>query len=494
MKYLKRITLLLGFAGLFSCADDYLEVQPSEFLMQEDILDAGEENPAVLDGFLVGLYNTMYTAGSGGTNLRHDDFGQKGWDIYSDMLSSDMVLAGNNYGWYSYIANLTGTENYASNTSYMPWRYYYRIIRGANALIEGYDLNNLPVSEGERSALGQALALRAYQYYNLMNLYVTDNMNPSLPAIPLKLNTENEPQPISSTGDVYNQIIADLELAVELLDNTSRTNKRNISKDVARGMLAYAYAAIGRNAEAAAQAKAVIDEGNFPLLTAQDLVYSSSTQSGGGFNDINTPGWMWGQDLTLEIGLDLVSWWGQMDRYTFSYAWAGDPKAIDASLYAAIPSTDVRKGQFVGLGNRQASNKFFDPGRTAGGQREVTTDYIYMRIEEMYLLYAETAAKSGAEGGEAGARQILREFLDIRIPDSSYVDGLSGQALIDEIKLQSRIEFWGEGRSYWLMKRNHETRTRGSNHLWFAGESFSYDDPRLSIDIPQAEVDNNPNL
>lgn len=494
MKYLKRITLLLGFAGLFSCADDYLEVQPNEFLSEEDIIDAGQNNPEILTGFLVGLYNTMYTAGSGGTNLRHDDFGQKSWDIYTDMLSSDMVLAGNTYGWYSYIANLTATVNYTSNSSYMPWRYYYRIIRGANALIADADVNNLPTLPEARSVLGQALAIRAYQYYNLMQLYVKDNTDLSSPAIPLKLNTEADPQGLSTTGEVYNQIIADLELAVELLENGTRTNKREINKDVARGMLAYAYAAIGRNAEAAAQAKAVIDEGNFPLLTAQDLVYSSSTQSGGGFNDVNTPGWMWGQDLTLEIGLDLVSWWGQMDYYTYSYAWAGDPKAIDASLYAAIPANDVRKGQFVGLGSKQPRNKFFDPGRTAGGQREVTTDYIYMRIEEMHLLYAETAAKSGAEGGEAGARQVLREFLDIRIPDSSYVDGLSGQALVDEIKLQSRIELWGEGRSYWLMKRNQETRTRGSNHLWFAGESFSYDDPRLSITIPQAEVDNNPNL
>lgn len=494
MKYLKRITILLSVAAITACSEDYLEVQPNEFLAVEDIVDAGQDRPEILEGFLVGLYNTMYTPGSGGTDLRHDDFGQKGWDIYSDMLSHDMTLGGNTYGWYSYICNLTGTENYASNTSYMPWRYYYRIIRGANALIEGYDLENFPTDQGSRSALGQALAIRGYQYFNLMNLYVEDNTDLSAQAIPLKLNLDPEPVGLSTTGEVYNQIISDLSMAVELLDNSTRLNKRNINKDVARGMLAYAYAAVGRNAEAAAQAKAVMDEGNFPLLTAQDLVYSSATQSGGGFNDINTPGWMWGQDLTLEIGLDLVSWWGQVDRYTYSYAWAGDPKVIDNNLYAMIPSNDVRKSQFVGLGNKLPSNKFFDPGRTAGGQREVTTDYVYMRIEEMYLLYAETAAKSGAEGGEAGAKQALRTFLDIRIPDSSYVDGLSGQDLIDEISKQTRIELWGEGKSYWLMKRNHETRTRGSNHLWFSGESFQYDDPRLTIEIPQAEIDNNPNL
>ena len=117
-----------------------------------------------------------------------------------------------------------------------------------------------------------------------------------------------------------------------------------------------------------------------------------------------------------------------------------------------------------------------------------------MRIEEMYLLYAETAAKSGAEGGEAGARQALRDIMEIRVPDASYVDALSGQELIDEILIQQRIEFWGEGKTYLLMKRNQETRTRGANHLFFAGESFQYNDPRLTLDIPQAEVQNNPNI
>ena len=495
MKYLIKISFMVFAAGLFTaCSEDYLEVTPSQTLTSEDINEAGQYNPAILDGYLVGLYNTMYTTGSGGTNLRHDDFGQKSWDIYYDMLGSDMVLAGNTYGWYSYIANYTATEDYTSNSSYMPWRYYYRIIRGANTLIGGYDFDAIPEDAESRAKLGQGLSIRGYSYLNLMHLYVNDNTDLSSPAIPLMLEPTLDPLPISTTGEVYNQIISDLELAVELLENGPRNNKRTINKDVARGILGYAYAAIGRNAEAAAVTKAVIDEGNFPLLTAEDLVYDMATGSGGGFNDVNTPAWMWGQDVTLEMGLDLVSWWGQVDQYTYSYTWAGDPKTIDNSLYAEIPANDVRKTQFVGLGQKKPTNKFFAPDRVSGGQRSVVTDYIYMRIEEMYLLYAETAAKSGAEGGEAGARQALRDIMEIRVPDASYVDALSGQELIDEILIQQRIEFWGEGKTYLLMKRNQETRTRGANHLFFAGESFQYNDPRLTLDIPQAEVQNNPNI
>ncbi len=494
MKYLIKISLFIFAAGLVSCSEDYLETRPSEELSSEDINNAGQYNPQVLDGYLVGLYNTMYTTGSGGTNLRHDDFGQKGWDIYTDMLGSDMVLAGNTYGWYSYIANYTATVDYTSNSSYMPWRYYYRIIRGANTLIGGYDLNAIPDDAESKSKLGQGLAIRGYSYLNLMHLYVNDNTDLSSPAVPLMLEANLDALPLSTTGEVYNQIITDLELAVELLDNGPRSNKRDINKDVARGILGYAYAAVGRNAEAAAVTKAVIDEGNFPLLTAEELAYDNATASGGGFNNINTPAWMWGQDVTLEMGLDLVSWWGQVDNYTYSYAYAGDPKTIDNDLYAQISSDDVRKKQFVGLGQKKPTGKFYAPDRSPGGQRSVVTDYIYMRIEEMYLLYAETAAKSGAEGGEAGARQALKDLMEIRVDDASYVDALSGQALIDEIRLQTRIELWGEGKTYWSMKRNQETRTRGANHLFFAGESFQYNDPRLTLDIPQSEIQNNPNI
>jgi hypothetical protein len=88
----------------------------------------------------------------------------------------------------------------------------------------------------------------------------------------------------------------------------------------------------------------------------------------------------------------------------------------------------------------------------------------------------------------------LKELLKLRITDYSYVDALSGKALQDEIYLQTRIEFWGEGKSYLAMKRNKATITRGSNHLFFAGQSFAYDSDELTFPIPQAEVLNNPNL
>ena len=134
--------------------------------------------------------------------------------------------------------------------------------------------------------------------------------------------------------------------------------------------------------------------------------------------------------------------------------------------------------------------KFYDASRVpAGASGTVTADYIYMRVAEMYLLNAEASAKSN---DDAGARTSLKAVLDLRLDDSSYVDALSGQALLDEIYLQTRIELWGEGKSYLALKRNKETATRGDNHLTFVGEPISYDDERMTYEIPESEIQNNP--
>ncbi len=84
--------------------------------------------------------------------------------------------------------------------------------------------------------------------------------------------------------------------------------------------------------------------------------------------------------------------------------------------------------------------------------------------------------------------------MDHRIPDTSYLDALSGADLQDEVYLQTRIELWGEGKSYLAMKRLRKTITRGSNWLDFAGQSFDYNDERLTFEIPEIEIRNNPNI
>ncbi len=497
---MKKILILSSLMGMLltttSCREEFLQSEPTETLA----------NPPA-QAKLNGLYLMMVNTGTGGTT-GHDDYGQKGYDLVSDMLSADMVLSGVTYGWYRNIANLTATTDFTNNANYQPWRYYYRIAYAANDVIAGLGGNDaVPASAADKAAMGQAKAMRAYAYFYLTQ-YFTTKYDPAAPAIPLYIDAGVQAQPKAKQSEIYAQIVKDLTDAVSLLQGFSRANKGVINQDVAKGLLAYTYAAMGENANAATLSQEIIAK--FPKTTKEETVFDEVTGSGGGFNDLKTNSWMWGFDLTEANDLDLISWWGQADIFTYSYSWVGDAKSIDLDLYNAIRTDDIRKNQFVSI-NETAdgftmapanapgafdypsvpANKFYAPGRTIGGQRIITTDYLFMRADEFHLLAAETLAKSG---NEAQAKDILKNFLTDRLNNVSYIDGLSGAALLNEIYLQTKIELWGEGKSYLAMKRNKATIKRGPNHLFFAGQTFSYDDDRLSMDIPQAEINNNPKL
>ena len=101
-------------------------------------------------------------------------------------------------------------------------------------------------------------------------------------------------------------------------------------------------------------------------------------------------------------------------------------------------------------------------------------------------------AKIGAEeDAKTRLKQILAERFD-SAADYAYVDTLTGQALIDEIYLQTRIEFFAEGKSLFALKRNKANVVRGTNHLYLVDEVIPYNDDRLTLEIPLLEVQNNP--
>lgn len=485
-KILKTTLILSSFILLWGCEDEFLEKQPSEFITQDQVADAAAVNPDVVAGTMTGIYSQMFETETGGTT-GHDDFGHKGYDLFADMLASDVALSVSTYGWYrASITEYQATQDFTFTDNYQVWRYYYRIVRSANTVIDALGGNDAePELEENKWILGQAKAIRAHSYFYLTQ-YFQKTYNPSEEILPIYTSTADENGPKVAASVIYDLIEDDLTSAIDLLQTFNRPTKAEINLDVAKGILAYVYAAMGRDGEAANLTAEIIEASNFPIMTQAEVL--------GGFNNLDTPGWMWGVDLNVDTGVGLVSWWGQMDYYSYSYAAVGDPKVIDSDLYDQIPDNDVRKNQFNfnpgDITHLQPHFKFYDENRVVfGASQLVNADYVYMRISEMYLLHAETAAKSG---NEASAKTALKALLDLRIPDSSYVDGLSGQALLDEIYFQTRVELWAEGKTYLALKRNGRSVNRGPNHLSFVGETISHDDERMTFEIPELEILNNP--
>ncbi|MCL5246890.1 RagB/SusD family nutrient uptake outer membrane protein [Cellulophaga sp. 20_2_10] len=507
--YKKSILMFSIAATLVGCNEDFLEETPTEFVSADDVAQTGEIYPEILEGTLRGVYAMMYTTGTGGTT-RHEDFGQKGYDVNSDLLSGDMALTQNSYSRYVNVAQLLVTTDYTqTQANYTTWRYYYRIIGSANNIIAASGGNDAVITDENKHTIGQAKALRAYAYFYLTQFFIPE-YTPDSKILPLYItDTKGVAVEQSRTEDVYNQIISDLNEAITLLGDFGRVSKYEIDQNIAKGLLAYVYGSMGTsdaNLKAKDLAEEVIAGTGAPLTSYKQTSYvarddyenESEVNLVGGFNDVNSSSWIWGVDITLDAGLDLISWWGQMDIFTYSYQSAGDIKGIDQGLFNQINDKDIRKTQFLNdptdENNLIPYNKFYNAGRERDGQRNIEDDYIYMRVDEFYLLSAEMSAK---EGMDVDARNRLKDILKLRFTEEdaaeyAYVDGLTGQDLIDEIYLQTRIEFWGEGKSYLALKRNKGTVVRGDNHLFEVGVPTLYNDDKLTLEIPQSEVQNNP--
>lgn len=494
----RSLIYLLVASSILSigCSEDFLDpVRNTGVITSEDIANNLDLNPALLEGSLNGIGSLLITPGGVAGTARHYDLGQKGVDIWLDMLSGDVALSANSYGWYQNTANLVSTVDFSREENSIIWRYYYKVIALSNNVINSVGGNDaVPTTTNGRHILGQAKAYRAYAYFYLAQIFQR-SYDPSMPILPY---TDGDINNISyakvPASQIYDLILSDLNDAITLLDDFTPDSKQKVNKYIAKGLLAYTHAAMGNYPDAKVVADEIINSGAYPLTTRGQLAFPGA---GAGFNDVATPSWMWAYDITTEMGHQLVNWWGQMDYFTYSYQWAGDRKTIDTGLLALIPSNDIRRTQFgtSGTTNRMPINKFFAPARTIGGQQIITTDYLFMRVDEFYLLSAEAAAKSN---NEPAAKARLKEFLAARLASpadvDAYVDPLTGNALKEAIYRQTRIEFWGEGKSYLAMKRNGATVSRGTNHVFRAGQSFLFDSDEMSFQIPQLELDNNPQI
>jgi hypothetical protein len=109
----------------------------------------------------------------------------------------------------------------------------------------------------------------------------------------------------------------------------------------------------------------------------------------------------------------------------------------------------------------------------------------------MYLIEAEAKARAGQDGAAATALFTLAKQRD-----PNYVLSTNtGQALIDEIMVQRRVELWGEGFRFYDLKRlNLPLDRTGSNHITSLAVVFNVPagDKSWEYLIPQQEINTNP--
>src|SRR5690606_22087437 len=262
-------------------------------------------------------------------------------------------------------------------------------------------------------------------------------------------------------------------------------------QSVAQAFLADVYLEMAKYPEAAEMANAARQE--YPLLS----------ESGwkNGFYDIEQNETMWGADLNSELTSFVANFFSHFDNTNQGYSMGGNI-SIDRRLYDAMAETDYRKEMFAGADGASFQVQG-EPSKSYGPyisfkfrdltEDRVAGDYIYLRSALLYYIEAEALAKSG---NEQGAKDVLYEITSAR--DAEYAKSTkSGQALIDEIVLQKRIELWGEGFAFFDLKRLSEPVERdysGTNHPSYGRFNTPVGDNRFLFMIPQDEVDANPDI
>lgn len=496
----------IGVAMLLSsCSGSFLDKEPTDYVSGEQLQKVAQWNPNITMGQALGAYSTTFAMSSGGVS-GHDDFGQKAVDIATDMMSGDMINTNTSYSWFIPAGLLTCSTKSASRYTYQFWRYYYRLVKNANEIIDAAGGNDVtPESAANKYYYAEAKTIRAYAYFNLVNLYApTYSEDKTAKAVPIyKSQTDASAATRSSVEEVYAFILKDLTDAVSLFDTAVKDNggddlrstKEEVNGSVARGFLAYTYLMMGDYTNAAKVSEEVISSGEYQL--------ESATEATNGFSAMSNS-WMWGIQLTTSNSPALPTFWGHMDVYTYSYAFAGNAKYIDTNLRAEIPASDVRKNWFKdqeqviefkdGSSIHQGQQKFYDSHKsygnsTNGGWYDAE---VYMRYPEMYLINAEANARANNLSAAKASLKALLEQRDTQA--AAKVDGMDQSALLNEIWFNWRVEMWGEGRSLLTMKRFKKSITRCPEDACLPGTTYSYNDSRLVFQIPERETQNNPNL
>lgn len=493
MKISKYIAAgLIGIMGLTSCGDDFMDVEYTEQLDQTTAGEAAAKDPSV---FLNGMWSWMVS-----TVSSHDDFGVMSIMHSTDMMSEDIAMAA--FSWFGYDYDFDNRMyNYRRTSS--NWKILYTMISKANEIISLYPE---ATNDDVKALLGQALAIRGYSYYYLVQLFqnptgADGKIDRSLPAVPIMLTeadgyTAEELDALkgrNTVGDVFDQMDNDLNKAAQYLEEAkySRPNKNYIDANVAYGILAR-YNLLAGNWQAAADAAKKAHTG----YKINSSYFLSQLPKGEGFTTVDDPEWMWGFNHDTETQTTYASFFSQISSIAPGYCGIGyNQNLIDARLYSQIPANDVRKQWFNGpngnaAGLTAAAKNPYAPQKF-GHISDWSEDYMYMRAPEMILIEAEAYVRMGQ--GAKGA-QVLAELMNDRQPGWSEQHA---ELTLDEVLLQRRIELWGEGFAFFDLKRNNlgvDRNYEGSNHLAGYLHQIPARDIRWVYQIPSNELQENKHI
>ena len=381
-----------------------------------------------------------------------DSFGLSGFAAYKEV-----------FAW-------NDSENAQGYTEEFPYQMFYRVTFYCNEVIaNGLDAEQ-DSPEAREQIVAEAYTLRAFSFFELLNMYApkyTPETDSKL-AVPLYTEIDTEQTfPPASVGTIYEQIFSDLDHAESLMKVRQYTDSTKVYRFSLEGLLALRSRVHLYRSE-----------------WAKSLDYArKALQISTVLEDLNDPKAI--MPMRYHSKENICALEEVVNQTTREYA-----GVYDEYLKKFRPG-DLRHDKYFAEeylwyidGKGWVSKKYPDQGSRCT-----------IRRSEVFLNGAEAAARLG---NDAEARRLLTPLIRSRYtPEAgtraiTELNTLSGQSLTDYILLERSLEYGAEGFDFYDLKRT--TQPGFTKMVDGQTVTVKQGDPRYTIPLPLSARQSNPLL
>lgn len=457
---IKKLIYFIPILLLFESCNSFLDVKPQDNISEDQVFSSVDGFNVAINGVYADLnLNALYGANLSGAML--DVMAQ-----YFDLSNREHVFA--QYPNYDF-----ANDEYKAKGEAI-WSKAYELIANTNAVLFHTERKKDMLGDLYYGLYkGEGLALRAFLHFDLFRLFGSNYPeDQDVEAIPYMTQHERKIQPLMSNKNLINLIVNDLLEAKELLKsvdpiltkgvlnledpNTNKLNYRQYRMNyfAVCGLLARVYLWAGDQAKAREMALEVIQKGQvagseiFPWVTTEAVN-----------NRVEYPD----RIFSTEVLFALYNT-NRIAVHNFQYSYTLTPVQIltlignvaEGRVPVLYPNeNDFRRKLHWAqrVNNSSTEILYFTKYLDVTDAQGISNAYRYMfpliRISEMYLIAAETAATLDESATYLNKLNVHRGLPEITL---NSVDELNLH-----IENEYLREFIGEGQAFFYFKRKQLT-------------------------------------
>ena len=463
MKQIKIVALLGILLSVFSCGEDHLNPAPTAAISGANFYTT----EAQVETALINMYDGI----QGSNDTRSDTNHAIQMEFYVTEMRSDNTRTKSGEGEASEFDFFTVQPNNGLVADY--YRSFYNVIFRANKVLENLDV----VTAANRGKFeGEARFIRGYAYLNLVRLFG------DVPLVDRVITPADEDVQYTRipTAQIYDFIEADLDFAVNNLDNSGSKNRG--SKAAAQGLLAKTYLTQNEKyLEAQLLLEDVMSAGFMLEPNFSDVFYNENNSevifSIGFISGITQDSQNFSAEFLNGVGRTVGVNYVTLDAVASLDANGGDRTAISYRQDLFQPTQNQVAKYLPNGEDGGADGKTF----TGTDPRLAGNDWIVLRYADILLMHVE-AIMAGAQETNVGAAlnsfQMVRNRAGLTTPVTEVTK--------DDLLEERRVELAFENQRLFDLIRFGKAVEVLSAFSTATGGSFTSTD--LLLPIPQNEI------